>query len=105
MDSSASPNRPSHGVFSDLESSTSGGKRGASTEAEPDDADVVVGDAGLVQVGASGVDVGEQSVVGESFEQGQHLAEVVVGRGATARSMEDVDPEPDVSGIRDAFRD
>ena len=64
----------------------------------------VVVDARVVQVRAGGVDVGEQSVVGQPLEQRQHLGEVVVRRGAATGAMEDVESETDVAGFGDRVR-
>ena len=47
----------------------------------------------------------QQAVVGQPLEQREHLAEVVVRRGAAARPVEDVESEPDVAGFGDALRD
>ena len=58
-----------------------------------------------MQMGAGRVDVVEQPVVGQPFEQRQHLGEVVIRRGASAGPVEDVESEPDVTRQRDAFGD
>ena len=50
---------------------------------------LLVGETRAVQVVERGVDVHEHAVVGQTLEQRHHLAEVVVGSGASAGAVED----------------
>ena len=132
MPLSRSPNRPSHGVSRSAGLADQRGQaerarvhdaaaverdRGAelaarrgeehhpSAEAEPDDADARRVEALGLEVRDRRVDVGEDALVADAFEERHHLGEVVVRRGTAAGAVEHRRRDADVAGGGDAAGD
>ena len=65
-----------------------GGQDDAATHAEPDDAGLLGGEAGVDEVGQGGVDVRREGVGGQLAEERQHGVEIVVGEHRRALPVE-----------------
>ena len=81
-----------------------GEERDTTAEAEAEDRDLVVGEARLVQMIERGVDIHEDAVVGDRFEELHHLGELVVAGDASTRAMEEVGRHRVIAGCGGAAR-